>query len=85
MIKILKKWILLTTTVSVMFLLTGCGIGVNRDKSKHLFNPEALYQVPPEGLWANDLVEVQKKERTGRIFLIPGTIIGYDPELVHYE
>jgi|TARA_A100000171_G_C2035862_1_gene98068 hypothetical protein len=46
-----------------------------------------LYQVPPQGLWADDLVEIKEEEktRTGRIFLIPGTIIGYDPELVSYE
>tara|TARA_X000001382_G_C3161479_1_gene176421 strand:- start:535 stop:798 length:264 start_codon:yes stop_codon:yes gene_type:complete len=85
--KIIKKCILLKTMICVTLLLSGCGIGINRDKSKHIFNPQALYQVPPQGLWADDLVEIKEEEktRTGRIFLIPGTIIGYDPELVSYE
>ena len=50
-----------------------------------IFNPEAIYGVPPEGVWIDDLVDLSKNPpvHTGRIFLIPGTIVAYDPEEVN--
>jgi len=53
-------------------------------KTKATFNPEALYQVGPKGLWVETVVDISRDppEETGPIYLLPGAIIGYDEELV---
>lgn len=53
-----------------------------RDNSKAVFNPQALYLIPPEGAWLADLVVRTTGERTGPIFVPPSSIVGFNPDLV---
>lgn len=64
--------------------LSGCVSG-RKPVANSIFNPEAIYGVPPEGLWVEDLVDLSKDPpvHTGKIFLIPGTVVAYDPEEVN--
>ena len=53
-----------------------------RENSAAVFNPQALYLIPPEGAWLPDLVVRTTGERTGPIFVPPSSIVGFNPELV---
>lgn len=51
-----------------------------KENSHSIFNEQGLYAVPPEGLWVKDLIDLTTTNRTGPIFLPPGTIIAGDPD-----
>jgi len=53
-----------------------------RENSAAVFNPQALYLIPPEGAWLPDLVVRTTGERTGPIFVLPSSIVGFNPDLV---
>lgn len=84
------KYILLPIILSASIFLSGC-VNVSRlannqmkEQSNSIFNPEALYQVPPDGLWVESLVDISQDPpiETGPMFIPPGSIIGYDITLV---
>jgi hypothetical protein len=53
-----------------------------KKNSESVFNPQAVYQIPPEGLWLTDLVDAATDTRTGPIYVLPGTLVVYDAESV---
>lgn len=53
-----------------------------RDNSHEVFNPQALYLIPPEGMWVPDLIVRATGERTGPIYVYPSSIVGFNPDLV---
>ena len=65
---------LLTLLTGVLLSCAGCVSSV----PTATFNPGAIYQVPPEGAWMNDLVDDATKRRTGTIWVPPGTLLVYD-------
>lgn len=85
-----KKLLMILVTTS---LLTGCASmmekktienyeEVLRDNSHTVFNPQALYIIPPEGVWVPDLIVRATGERTGPIYVYPSSIVGFNPDLV---
>lgn len=56
-----------------------------RKKSSTIFNPKAIYQIPPGGIWLEDLVDLEAGERQGPIFVPGGTIVYYDADVVDGE
>lgn len=55
-----------------------------RKKAHSIMNPEALYLIPPEGLLVPNLVDISQDPpvETGPIFILPGTSLGYDEQLI---
>jgi len=56
-----------------------------RKKSNTVFNPKAVYQIPPGGAWLEDLVDIETEKRQGPIFVPGGTIVYYDADVVDGE
>ena len=60
-----------------MILSVGCA-----SKPSTIFNPNAVYMFPPEGLIVSDLIDVKTQERTGRVYVPAGTMVLYDAESI---
>lgn len=75
----MKPRIKLTYLLTALLGATACLSGCMSDGPSAIFNPEAVYQIAPEGAWMTDLVDDATRQRTGPIYVPPGTLLIYEP------
>lgn len=70
----MKRILLAITMISVIGFLPGC----ETIDPATTYNPEAVYRVPANGLWMQDLIDDATGQKQGRMFVLPGTFLVYD-------